>query len=298
MLVLLLLLLPPGQLLHLGEKKRKKQGVAARPREGAGGGPCTHLCSLVLEPDLHHADAQPRLGRQRLPHLEGGRTASQQASHGFGGDLRRGQSTCPASRPPRTFLQGLEETSKDALNALRCCVVRMVRGRLGRLWSFPSSAPFPEAGPSLQMLSSSSLLPWGGVKKKKGSRVSQESGLVILLVILLTHLGTAAAMALLAALARGVQCRLAGTHPSLLQAINHSEPFPESSFCLVIATEAVFEAIQHTAGCKAELGLGPVLGLPCPRDARGGCGAGGGSTACGGAGMLSSHGCFLGSLLG
>lgn len=34
---------------------------------------------------------------------------------------------------PHTFLQGLEETSKDALNALRCCVVRMVRGLLGRL---------------------------------------------------------------------------------------------------------------------------------------------------------------------
>lgn len=34
---------------------------------------------------------------------------------------------------PHTFLQGLEETSNDALNALRCCVVRIVRGLLGRL---------------------------------------------------------------------------------------------------------------------------------------------------------------------
>lgn len=105
-------------------------------------------------------------------------------------------------------------------------------------------------------------------------------------------------MALLAELARRVQCRLAGTHPSLSQAVNHSEPFPESSLCLVIATEAVFEATQCTAGCKAELGLGPISGLPCPRDGQGGCGAGGGSAACGGAGMLSSHGCFLGRLLG
>lgn len=43
---------------------------------------------------------------------------------------------------PLTFRQGLEETSKDALKALRCCVVRMVRGRLGLLGSFPSS-PLP-----------------------------------------------------------------------------------------------------------------------------------------------------------
>jgi hypothetical protein len=41
-----------------------------------------------------------------------------------------------------TFRQGLEETSKEALKALRCCVVRMVRGRLGLRGSFPSS-PLP-----------------------------------------------------------------------------------------------------------------------------------------------------------
>lgn len=41
-----------------------------------------------------------------------------------------------------TFRQGLEETSKEALKALRCCVVRIVRGRLGLLGSFPSS-PLP-----------------------------------------------------------------------------------------------------------------------------------------------------------
>lgn len=35
------------------------------------------------------------------------------------------------SIPLLTFLQGLEETSKEALKALCCGVVRMVRGRLG-----------------------------------------------------------------------------------------------------------------------------------------------------------------------
>lgn len=44
--------------------------------------------------------------------------------------------------PPLTFRQGLEETSNEALKALRCCVVRMVRGRLGLRGSFPSS-PLP-----------------------------------------------------------------------------------------------------------------------------------------------------------
>lgn len=42
-----------------------------------------------------------------------------------------------------TFLQGLEDTSKDALNARLCCVVSIVLGRLGLLGSFPSSLPFP-----------------------------------------------------------------------------------------------------------------------------------------------------------
>ena len=61
---------------------------------------------------------------------------------------------------PYTFLQGLEDTSNEALNALLCWVVRMVLGRLGRLWSLPSSdAPFPAPWADLQRLSSSSLLP-------------------------------------------------------------------------------------------------------------------------------------------
>lgn len=49
----------------------------------------------------------------------------------------------PTGLPRCTFLQGLEETSKEALNALLCCVVRMVRGRLERLWSLLSSLPLP-----------------------------------------------------------------------------------------------------------------------------------------------------------
>lgn len=41
-----------------------------------------------------------------------------------------------------TFRQGLEDTSNEALKARLCCVVRMVRGRLGLLGSFASS-PLP-----------------------------------------------------------------------------------------------------------------------------------------------------------
>lgn len=66
----------------------------------------------------------------------------------------------PSLLPSCTFLQGLEDTSNEALNALLCWVVRMVLGRLGRLWSLLSSeAPFPAPGADLQRLSSSSLLP-------------------------------------------------------------------------------------------------------------------------------------------
>lgn len=62
--------------------------------------------------------------------------------------------------PSCTFLHGLEDTSNEALNALLCWVVKMVLGRLGRLWSLPSSAlPFPVPWADLQILSSSSLLP-------------------------------------------------------------------------------------------------------------------------------------------
>lgn len=114
------------------------------------GTPCTHLRSLVLEPDLHHTDTQPCLCCQRLPHL-GEKSDSGVSAHlAFQGDFRKGQISQGKSLPstqdipkgwrqlgtgpsPHTFLQGLEETSNDALNALRCCVVRMVRGRLGRL---------------------------------------------------------------------------------------------------------------------------------------------------------------------
>lgn len=63
-----------------------------------------------------------------------------------------------------TFLQGLEDTSKDALNARLCCVVSIVLGRLGLLGSFPSSLPFPWVTWPLVGLtspSSSSLLTGG-----------------------------------------------------------------------------------------------------------------------------------------
>ncbi|TNN25593.1 hypothetical protein EYF80_064275 [Liparis tanakae] len=45
-----------------------------------------------------------------------------------------------------TFLQGLEDTSKEALKALLCPVFRMVRGRLGRRGSLLSPLLFPAAG--------------------------------------------------------------------------------------------------------------------------------------------------------
>lgn len=62
--------------------------------------------------------------------------------------------------PLCTFLHGLEDTSNEALNALLCWVVKMVLGRLGRLWSLLSSeAPFPAPWADLQRLSSSSLFP-------------------------------------------------------------------------------------------------------------------------------------------
>lgn len=60
---------------------------------------------------------------------------------GIGKAAGMGESA-PPLQPPLTFRQGLEETSKEALKALRCCVVRMVRGRLGLRGSFPSS-PLP-----------------------------------------------------------------------------------------------------------------------------------------------------------
>lgn len=33
-------------------------------------GSCSHLSSLVLKPHLHHPNTEPRLGSQRLPHLQ------------------------------------------------------------------------------------------------------------------------------------------------------------------------------------------------------------------------------------
>lgn len=77
-----------------------------------------------------------------------------------------------APLPSCTFLHGLDDTSNEALNALLCWVVRMVLGRLGRLWSLPSSAaPLPAPWADLQRLSSSSLLP--GRSRRQGVGPSQ-----------------------------------------------------------------------------------------------------------------------------
>lgn len=54
-----------------------------------------------------------------------------------------------------TFLQGFEDTSKEALKARLCCVVRMVLGRLGLLESLLSS-PFPWPMPFSCLMSNSS----------------------------------------------------------------------------------------------------------------------------------------------
>lgn len=56
---------------------------------------------------------------------------------------------------PLTFLQGFDDTSKEALKARLCCVVRMVLGRLGLLESLLSS-PFPWLMPFSCLMSSSS----------------------------------------------------------------------------------------------------------------------------------------------
>lgn len=99
-------------------------------------------------------------GLPRRPHLKG--------------PVNTGQVCTPRSgpapllpAPSGTFLHGLDDTSNEALNALLCWVVRMVLGRLGRLWSLPSSAaPLPAPWADLQRLSSSSLLP--GRSRRRG----------------------------------------------------------------------------------------------------------------------------------
>lgn len=55
-----------------------------------------------------------------------------------------------------TFLQGLEDTSKEALKALLCWVLRMVRGRLGRRGSLLSPLPLPAEGHFSDFTSTSS----------------------------------------------------------------------------------------------------------------------------------------------
>ena len=169
--------------------------LLARPPPRPAGWPVAgpHLCSLVLEPDLDHTHAEARLRRQRLPDLprEGGtgqawgwagtgRWQVRGVGRGGAGTPRSLQESGKAAgvgvsapappRPPLTFRQGLEETSKEALKALRCCVVRMVRGRLGLRGSFPSSPlpllwlPCPLAG--FMSPSSSSLFTVGDTMQR------------------------------------------------------------------------------------------------------------------------------------
>lgn len=72
-----------------------------------------------------------------------------------------------------TFLHGLDETSKDALKACLCRVVRMVRSLLGRLLSELSALPRLPAVLADSSSSSSSLLPGekSGLQKKKNIHV-------------------------------------------------------------------------------------------------------------------------------
>lgn len=46
------------------------RGRLLRAHAGVSGAGGSHLSSLVLEPHLHHPDAEPRLRRQGLPHLK------------------------------------------------------------------------------------------------------------------------------------------------------------------------------------------------------------------------------------
>lgn len=68
---------------------------------------------------------------------------------------------------PPTLRQGLADTSKEALKARRCCVVKMVRGRFERLCSLLSSPPFPPPDPPPP--SSSSLFTEQGKQTRKQS---------------------------------------------------------------------------------------------------------------------------------
>lgn len=54
-----------------------------------------------------------------------------------------------------TFLHGLDDTSKEALKVRLCCVVRMVRGLLGRLLSCSSALAVLSAAPADSSSSSS-----------------------------------------------------------------------------------------------------------------------------------------------
>lgn len=139
--------------------------LPARPPPRPAGWPVAgpHLCSLVLEPDLDHTHAEARLRRQRLPDLprEGGtgqawgwaEAPGRWQVQGLGGEVERPgpcrslerQRVCGGvrprpTRPPLTFRQGLEETSKGGLESSSLLRCEDGRGRLG-LRPGPSVVP-------------------------------------------------------------------------------------------------------------------------------------------------------------
>lgn len=146
-------------------------GTGHRPHGPRSGDSHTELGEGLLEPlPWPRAPGLPPQA-QGHPHTTSGLPApGPRGAAGTAGAERprRGAQALPRLLPAPTFLHGLDDTSKEALNALLCWVVRMVLGRLGRLWSLPSSPPpcaAPRAG--LQRPSSSSLLP----ERSRGRRL-------------------------------------------------------------------------------------------------------------------------------
>lgn len=60
----------PGERLCSVRQPTRGECEARRPAAPGGEREADYLGSLVLEPHLDHADTQPRLCSQRLPHLE------------------------------------------------------------------------------------------------------------------------------------------------------------------------------------------------------------------------------------
>lgn len=158
------------------------------------------LCSLVLKPHLHNPYCEPGLSGQCLSHLQENIFHSSvlkiqtlqchnQLDRNYYMDryartitfVSQGSifwHTFPLIRQsgPPTLRQGLADTSKEALKARRCCVVKMVRGRFERLCSFPSSPPLPPPEPPPP---SSSSLFTGKVSRQQNSQPLQEGTFIL-----------------------------------------------------------------------------------------------------------------------